>query len=282
MKLPECFRLATHKHRVIQGSSVRISNMATIQDLRFRPPAIPLLLGDPYLQTWIFGDNVTEPIRHWTGIAKDTLGLVRVDGRTYRFLGSCHTAPATQPGPVVNLTNSNLAPSGCDIDHTDDAGDAECNLRCYSDPDCVAYVRGGDPPRCYYKSCAYPIEEDTELNSSVLTGMHPPCDIDVSALTQRSVLVLPTRTVVHLELPGVLSLNLTFRQTAFPDDLIRLSRPVYYIEHHTASLDGMPHRVQLYFDASAAHTVNSCWDTSVCRLQPDCIGWPRGWLGCSH
>jgi hypothetical protein len=256
--------------------------MATIQDLRFRPPAIPLLLGDPYLQTWIFGDNVTEPIRHWTGIAKDTLGLVRVDGRTYRFLGSCHTAPATQPGPVVNLTNSNLAPSGCDIDHTDDAGDAECNLRCYSDPDCVAYVRGGDPPRCYYKSCAYPIEEDTELNSSVLTGMHPPCDIDVSALTQRSVLVLPTRTVVHLELPGVLSLNLTFRQTAFPDDLIRLSRPVYYIEHHTASLDGMPHRVQLYFDASAAHTVNSCWDTSVWRLQPDCIGWPRGWLGCSH
>ena len=55
-----------------------------------------------------------------------------------------------------------------------------------------------------------------------------------------------------------------------------------FLKNHTASLDGMPHRVQLYFDASAAHTVNSCWDTSVCRLQPDCIGWPRGWLGCSH
>ena len=61
----------------------------------------------------------------------------------------------------------------------------------------------------------------------------------------------------------MLSLNLTLRQTAFPDDPMRLSRPVYYVEHQIASLDGLPHRVQLYFDASAAHTVNSCWDTSV-------------------
>lgn len=83
------------------------------------------------------------------------------------------------------------------------------------------------------------------------------------SLVQTSLIVHATRTVVTLELPKVLSLELTFLQTAFTDDVYRLSRPVYYVTIGVKSLDGWAHAVQIYLDASAEHTVNSCYDQAV-------------------
>ena len=46
------------------------------------------------MQTWIFGDSSTAGnVRHWTGTSKDMLGMVRIDGKSYRFLGSCYQSP---------------------------------------------------------------------------------------------------------------------------------------------------------------------------------------------
>ena len=55
---------------------------AAIQDLHFRPPAIPLITADPFMQTFIWGDNSSGPVRHWDGVAKSMRGLVRIDGAT--------------------------------------------------------------------------------------------------------------------------------------------------------------------------------------------------------
>lgn len=143
----------------------------------FRPPAIPLITQDPFMQTWMRGDNSTAAsVTHWAGeIEKQMVGLLKIDGNTFSYLGES------------------------------------------SSP----------------------------------------------ALTQRSVQALPTRTVFELELPGVVSLNVTFLSTMFTDDYVRLSRPVYYLILDTASLDGHKHEVAAYFDISAQHVVNSCKDQQV-------------------
>lgn len=54
----------------------------------FRPPAVPLVVCDPYFSVWSMSDQLTEEwAKHWTGEQHPMCGLVRIDGKPYRFLG---------------------------------------------------------------------------------------------------------------------------------------------------------------------------------------------------
>src|SRR5690606_3578753 len=53
-----------------------------------RAPAFPLITIDPNTSAWSYSDNLyDDAVRHWTGKPFPLLGVLKVDGVAYRFMG---------------------------------------------------------------------------------------------------------------------------------------------------------------------------------------------------
>ncbi|MES2485142.1 MAG: DUF4965 domain-containing protein [Bacteroidota bacterium] len=70
---------------LVPGFALAISGIAKAQD---KMPSYPLITHNPYFSIWSNTDKLTESAtRHWTGKEQSLLGIVKVDGVNYRFMG---------------------------------------------------------------------------------------------------------------------------------------------------------------------------------------------------
>lgn len=67
---------------------VEAGNNKEVPASHFRAPAYLLITIDPYISAWSHTDKLYEDdVRHWTGTEHPLVGVLRVDGKCYRFMG---------------------------------------------------------------------------------------------------------------------------------------------------------------------------------------------------
>ena len=59
-----------------------------VRSVALRAPSVPLITSDTYLSIWSPYNTLTEgDTEHWTAAKHPLVGAIRVDGKTYRFMG---------------------------------------------------------------------------------------------------------------------------------------------------------------------------------------------------
>jgi len=73
-------------HSFLASSVVIFGSIAAVS--QERPPATPLIAHNPYFSVWSMTNNLTDSdTAHWTGKAQPISGIVRIDGKPFRFMG---------------------------------------------------------------------------------------------------------------------------------------------------------------------------------------------------
>lgn len=77
-----------------------------------RPPAVPLITNDPYFSLWSMSDKLTDSAtKHWSEAPQPMTGLLRVDGKNFRWMG---VQPSARSGvldaPAMQQTSLEVTP----------------------------------------------------------------------------------------------------------------------------------------------------------------------------
>ena len=84
--------------------------------MMLRAPAVPLITVDPYFSVWSNTDrlNDSNPV-HWTGKPNTICGVVEIDGKDYRFMGTGGGEPLTQTSLDITTMTTTYTFEGAGI-----------------------------------------------------------------------------------------------------------------------------------------------------------------------
>ncbi len=108
----------------LAASSVNLvspSVSAAESQTTLRPPAVPLVACDPYFSIWSPADKLNgADTVHWTGKANRLVSLIRIDGQTFRLMGSepANVSPLTQTKVEVLPTRTIYSFAGAGVELT--------------------------------------------------------------------------------------------------------------------------------------------------------------------
>ena len=101
MKRKLFFLFAVLSSTLISAQNADVFKPYAATDLRL--PSVPIVVNDPYFSIWSPYDELNEgDTRHWTNDEKPLEGLLRVDGTTYRFMGSQERAVLEAVAPMAD------------------------------------------------------------------------------------------------------------------------------------------------------------------------------------
>lgn len=87
-------------------------------------------------------------------------------------------------------------------------------------------------------------------NPSSGLSANPP----VSVVNQRAFVYTSTKSMFTMDVSGKVQMVITFLSPVTPEDFIRQSLPMSYLQVSVISIDGKKHSVQLYSDISAGRS----------------------------
>jgi hypothetical protein len=99
-------------------SCIFVFAVSSVNFAQQRPPAVPLVAHNPYFSIWSMADKLTDRnTQHWTGAQQSLVGLARIDGKSYRFMGSepREVSAMAQTGLRVTATHSDYTFSAAGV-----------------------------------------------------------------------------------------------------------------------------------------------------------------------
>ncbi|MBP5487744.1 MAG: DUF4965 domain-containing protein [Bacteroidales bacterium] len=250
------------------GNTERIANT-------LRAPAYPLVSIDPNTSAWSASDQLFDsPVQHWTGKEFPLIGVLKVDGETYRFLGAedgeyAWVLPSDDPWTdKMTKTVAINAPkdgerlfmvyggnTGTEF-YFNDVRVARMGRRAYADlftPLPKAAVETLQEENVLSVNTAE-AEGDLQPQFGILLHRNPE-PLFAKTAVQNYADVQPTRTIYGFTC-GPVDLELTFMAPLLLDNLELVSRPVNYISYDVKANDGKKHDVKVYFEASPLWAVD--------------------------
>ena len=267
----------------------------TSRNIALRAPSVPLITSDTYFSIWSpYNELTTGNTEHWTAAEHPLIGAVRVDGKSYRFMGkdklnaeailpmarSDHwEALYTLTQPATGWMNQNFNDAGWQTGKAAFGTKDMKNIGTQWNTEDIWIRRNFELSDDVMMELSAKAKSKLRKGANVIaahchnTSGGAYVDFGLfrenkelsnfkDAAIQKSVDVLPTQSY-YTFVCGPVELDLVFTAPLLMEDLDLISTPINYISYRVRSMDKKQHDVQVYIETTPQLAVNETSQPTV-------------------